>query len=210
MKKRIVQTTTNSHSIFVSLALTRDFWLRLPPTSKNPTFHPNRYTSQPKPPTTPPTMAHALVFGASGISGWALLNQLRSYPTPSTFSKITGLSNRPLSLSQAQLPEDDTRYQLISGIDLTKSVNEVVALLQEKVAGVQGVTHVFFTAYIQTGDFESLKKVNTELLRVAVEAIEQVAPGLKTVVLQTGGKGYVTMSMSPYPHLHPNPFKITC
>ena len=83
-------------------------------------------------------------------------------------------------------------------------------MLQEKVAGVQGVTHVFFTAYIQTGDFESLKKVNTELLRVAVEAIEQVAPGLKTVVLQTGGKGYVTMSMSPYPHLHSNPFKITC
>jgi hypothetical protein len=44
-------------------------------------------------------------------------------------------------------------------------------------------------AYIQTGDFESLKKVNTGLLRVAIEAIEQVSNKLEVVVLQTGGKG---------------------
>lgn len=46
------------------------------------------------------------------------------------------------------------------------------------------------TAYIQTDDFESLKKVNTALLDTAIRAIEQVSPALKMVVLQTGGKGY--------------------
>jgi uncharacterized protein YacL len=44
-------------------------------------------------------------------------------------------------------------------------------------------------AYIQTNDFESLNKVNTSLLEVAVRAVEEVAPNLKSVVLQTGGKG---------------------
>jgi hypothetical protein len=44
-------------------------------------------------------------------------------------------------------------------------------------------------AYIQTGDFESLKKVNTDLLRVAIEAVEQVSTKLESFVLQTGGKG---------------------
>ncbi|CAN9421211.1 unnamed protein product [Alternaria alternata] len=93
-------------------------------------------------------MSHALIFGASGISGWALLNQITAYPTPTTFSRITGLSNRPLTLDQAQLPAD-SRLNL-------------------------------------TGDFESLKKVNTDLLRVAIEAVEQVSTKLESFVLQTG------------------------
>ncbi|RYN29872.1 hypothetical protein AA0113_g765 [Alternaria arborescens] len=134
-------------------------------------------------------MSHALIFGASGISGWALLNQITAYPTPTTFSRITGLSNRPLTLDQAQLPAD-SRLNLMSGIDLTKSVPEVVRLLRERVEDVESISHVFFTAYIQTGDFESLKKVNTDLLRVAIEAVEQVSTNLESFVLQTGGKGY--------------------
>ncbi|KAH9204995.1 hypothetical protein DL95DRAFT_376620 [Leptodontidium sp. 2 PMI_412] len=134
-------------------------------------------------------MSHALVLGASGISGWALLNQLTVYPAPNTFSRITGLSNRPLTLDQAQLSADP-RLSLVSGIDLTKSVSEVVQLLKEKVEDVQSISHVFFAAYIQTGDFESLKEINTDLLRVAMEAVEQVSIRLESVVLQTGGKGY--------------------
>jgi hypothetical protein len=151
-------------------------------------------------------MSHALIFGASGISGWALLNQITEYPNPTTFSRITGLSNRPLTLEQAQLPAD-SRLNLVHGIDLTKSVSEVARLLREKVEDAQSISHVFFTgtillrpqptsqaklylaAYIQTGDFESLKEVNTNLLRVAVEAVEQVSTKLEVVVLQTGGKG---------------------
>lgn len=133
-------------------------------------------------------MAHALILGASGISGWSILNQARNYPTSTTFSRITGTTNRPLTLEKAGIPQDD-RIKLISGVDFTKSVEEVASTLMEKLPDADTVTHVFFTAYIQTGDFESLKKVNTDLLRVAVRAIEKVSPKLVTVVLQTGGKG---------------------
>ncbi|KAH9238004.1 hypothetical protein K456DRAFT_1747645 [Colletotrichum gloeosporioides 23] len=117
-------------------------------------------------------MAHALILGASGISGWSLVNQARTYPTPTTFNRITGTTNRPLSLQQAQLPEDK-RLSIVSGIDLTKPVEEVAESLKEKIQDIDSVSHVFFTAYVQTADFQSLKEKNTSLLETAVRAIEQ-------------------------------------
>lgn len=161
-------------------------------------------------------MAHALILGASGISGWSIVNQARLYPTPDTFTRITGTTNRPLTLQQAHLPEDP-RLQLVSGIDFTKSVEEVVGLLREKIADVETVTHVFFTgmyslvvwsvrsiwlmkregpAYIHTDDFQTLKQVNTSLIEVAIQAIEKTSPNLKAVILQTGGKGYSHQHLS--------------
>jgi len=89
-------------------------------------------------------MAHALIFGASGISGWSLLNQTRVYPTPTTFERITGTTSRPFSLEQAQIPQDE-RIKIASGVDLTKSASEVAATLKEKVDDISSVTHVFFT-----------------------------------------------------------------
>lgn len=89
-------------------------------------------------------MAHALVLGASGISGWSILNQARTYPTPSTFSRITGTTNRPLSLEDARIPKDE-RIKLVSGIDFTRPIEEVVRLLKEKIADIDTVTHLFFT-----------------------------------------------------------------
>ncbi|EHK95991.1 hypothetical protein M7I_8327 [Glarea lozoyensis 74030] len=74
----------------------------------------------------------------------------------------------------------------VSGI----SVPEVVRLLKEKISDVSTVSHVFFTAYIATDDFESLRKVNTSLLETAIRSIEEVSKDLKVVILQTGGKGY--------------------
>lgn len=89
-------------------------------------------------------MSHALVFGASGISGWAILNEITSYPTSTAFAKITGLSNRPLTLEQAYLPQDP-RLSLVNGVDLTKSVDEVVLMLKDKVEEAHTISHVFFT-----------------------------------------------------------------
>ena len=154
-------------------------------------------------------MAHALIYGASGISGWSLLNQTRIYPTPTTFSRITGTNSRPFSLEKAQIPQDE-RIKIASGIDLTKSADQVAAALKEKVEHISTVTHVFFTgtasltsmspsayisaAYIQEDDFETLKQTNTNLLENAVRAIEQLAPNLKSIILQTGGKGLAFLS----------------
>ncbi|KAH6619911.1 hypothetical protein C7974DRAFT_435445 [Boeremia exigua] len=70
------------------------------------------------------------------------------------------------------------------------SVSEVVQMLKEKVQDAHTISHVFFTAYVHTDDFESSRRINTELIGTAVRAIEQVSPALKMVVLQTGGKGY--------------------
>lgn len=152
-------------------------------------------------------MAHALILGASGISGWSLMNQARNYPSPTAFARITGTTNRPMTLEQAHLPADP-RLQIASGVDFTKSVDEAARSLREKIADVDTVTHVFFTgeyreacrglrwhstkrttAYIQTDDFESLRVKNTALLEIAIGAVEQVSPNLKAFILQTGGKG---------------------
>lgn len=132
---------------------------------------------------------HALIFGASGISGWALLDQCRNYPSPDTFSKVTGTTNRPLTLDQAQITADP-RINLVNGVDLTKPSSEVQQLLKQKVPDIDTVSHVFFTAYIAKDTYDDLREVNAVLLRNAIEAVSALAPGLKTVVLQTGGKHY--------------------
>lgn len=45
-------------------------------------------------------------------------------------------------------------------------------------------------AYIQKDGFQELKEINNSLLETAVNAVEQVAPALRSVILQTSGKGY--------------------
>ncbi|KAK1690118.1 hypothetical protein BDP55DRAFT_701353 [Colletotrichum godetiae] len=127
-------------------------------------------------------MAHALILGASGISGWSLLNQARTYPTPTTFARITGTTNRALTLEEARLPADDPRLAIVSGIDFTRGVDDVAAAMREKIPDVETVSHVFYTA-----------TANTEFLSVAIQAIEKVSPRLAFVVLQTGGRGYGLM-----------------
>ena len=133
-------------------------------------------------------MAHALIFGASGISGWALLNQLRVYPTPASFKRITAVSNRPYSLQQAQIPQDE-RIVIASGIDLRQSPENVASAIQNKVPDAGTITHVFYAAYIQEDNYDALNKTNVHMVRAAVLASEQVSPSLKAIILQTGGKG---------------------
>lgn len=109
-------------------------------------------------------MAHALILGASGISGWSLLNQARTYPTPTTFARITGTTNRPLTLEQARLPADDSRLTLVSGIDFTRAVDEVAAALRDKVPDVETVSHVFYTGNV----FKQQKKLTFSKEKVKI------------------------------------------
>ncbi|KAJ5507956.1 hypothetical protein N7527_010099 [Penicillium freii] len=102
---------------------------------------------------------------------------------------VTGLCNRPWTSKDAHLP-DDPRLNIVLGIDLTRSVEAVKAQLKEKVENVESVDVVFFCAYIQTGDFKSVREINTDILQTAVEAISAVSPSIEAVILQTGGKGY--------------------
>ncbi|UKZ81669.1 hypothetical protein TrVFT333_009441 [Trichoderma virens FT-333] len=134
----------------------------------------------------------ALVFGASGITGWAILREALQYPTATAFHRVIGLTNRQLDRSTSFLPED-SRLILAHGIDLTRSIDDVVAKL-ENIEGIKDVTDVYFAAYIQppgASDFEGfdiLKEVNVRILETAVQAIERVSPKLRFWTLQTGGK----------------------
>jgi len=85
----------------------------------------------------------ALVFGASGITGWAIAQQALVYPTSTTFRRVIGLTNRPLTKFEALLPSDE-RLQLYSGINLSSNPSEIEAMMKN-IPEIKTVTHVYFT-----------------------------------------------------------------
>lgn len=95
---------------------------------------------------------HAIVFGASGIVGWAIVDQiLRSYPDPTSFSRVTAITNRPIQLSDSCWPKpgttkDQPALDLVSGFDLRHGDGAALAnALKEKVPNVEDITHVYYT-----------------------------------------------------------------
>lgn len=90
----------------------------------------------------------ALVFGASGITGWAITNSALSYPTPTTFSRVVGLTSRPLSLADSHFPFDP-RLQLYSGLDLSQDAQSIAEYLR-KVEDIADITHVYFAGKVPT------------------------------------------------------------
>lgn len=86
----------------------------------------------------------ALVFGASGISGWAVMQNLLSYPSPDTFRRIVGLTNRPMSKADGNFAEDDKRIELYSGFDLRQELGGVKTQLTNTVPRLQELTHVYY------------------------------------------------------------------
>ena len=136
------------------------------------------------------------------------MNQLLSYPTPTTWTSITGLTNRELSLEDANLP-NDPRISLVSGIDLLKPALEVAELLKSKVKNIDRITHVFFTAYIHIAErtlalakeyglggipkevpqygskdwHAVVREMNTAIVKNATGALNEVAPSMKFFVM---------------------------
>ncbi|KAK5109709.1 hypothetical protein LTR85_002287 [Meristemomyces frigidus] len=134
----------------------------------------------------------ALVFGASGITGWAIVKEALSYPTSTTFSRVIGLTSRPLTVEDARLPQD-ARLQLYAGLDLSKDVKSTISYLHG-IPGIEHVTHVYFAAYVHLGwgasDSASRARENVNLLTSAVTAIEAECPDLQFFTFPTGGKWY--------------------
>lgn len=69
-------------------------------------------------------------------------------------------------------------------------MDNVVKSMKDKIEGVDSVTHVIFTAYIEKPSFDELREINVQILKTGIGAIDQLAPDLQSVVLQTGGKAY--------------------
>lgn len=87
----------------------------------------------------------ALIFGASGVTGWAFVNEiLHDYPQKGVWKKVYALTNRPLS-QEASFWPDDPRLSIVSGIDLLRgSQEDLERELKAKIDGVNEVTHVYY------------------------------------------------------------------
>lgn len=89
---------------------------------------------------------HALVIGASGLIGWAMVNELLS-SSPSPFSRITALVNRPLRIEDSFWPKervDGPELALVSGIDLSTPDEIFENIFKHKVESVETISHVFY------------------------------------------------------------------
>ncbi|GAA6051526.1 hypothetical protein JCM3770_000398 [Rhodotorula araucariae] len=139
-------------------------------------------------------MATALVFGANGVSGLAMLEALSATPA-SEWKKIIAISRRP-----PVLEHKDSRI-VFASVDLLAVKDEVVAKLKE--AGAADATHTFFYAYVAKEEEQELVDVNRKLFNTALEAVAKVAPNHRVVSLQTGYKYYGThrggKDLAPYP-----------
>lgn len=135
----------------------------------------------------------ALVFGASGISGWAVTKNLLSYPSANTFRRIIALANRPRSLAECGLPPDP-RLELYSGINLRDSLEEVLEGMKGKIPNVTEVTHMYYCAYANatsyTENVMGIRDINTVMTYNSVHATDRLCSYLKFVVLQTGTNNY--------------------
>lgn len=87
----------------------------------------------------------ALVFGASGVTGWAVVNEiLNDYPKKGIWDGVVALTNRPLDLDQSQWPKD-SRLSIVSGIDLLEgSQADLENSIKAKVPEVNKITHMIY------------------------------------------------------------------
>lgn len=131
---------------------------------------------------------HAIVFGASGVTGWGTANALlNDYPTKDAFDRITTLTNRPLSAQDALWPASE-KLTVVSGLDLMADQAELEKSMCERVPSVETVSHVFFFAYIMDPDAQKEVRINVDILRKAVTAVDRLSERLVSVVLPTGVK----------------------
>jgi nucleoside-diphosphate-sugar epimerase len=121
----------------------------------------------------------ALVTGAAGISGRAIIEQLCS----SDWKKIFAVSR---TKKEDETIQDERLVHVY--IDLDKKEDLLVPLLRE--IGAQEVTHVFWTAYVHSKNEQELIERNSPLFIKFLKAFLRLEPQLERFYLQTGGKYY--------------------
>ncbi|KAF2186720.1 hypothetical protein K469DRAFT_663770 [Zopfia rhizophila CBS 207.26] len=133
----------------------------------------------------------ALVFGASGVTGWSFINEiLNDYPQKGIWGKVHALMNRPLSQKQSQWP-DDPRLNIVSGVDLLEgSQEELEATMKGKIKGIKEVMHVYYLAYKAGTDVQKELDEAVAMFKRSTTAMDHLSPRLEFVVLQTGAKMY--------------------
>ncbi|KAL1857766.1 hypothetical protein Plec18167_001832 [Paecilomyces lecythidis] len=131
----------------------------------------------------------ALITGANGITGSAILEYLVKHSTEAEWSRIIITSRSPLALKT-----NDPRVEFIA-LDFS----EPPELLAEKMRPVcTEVTHAYFSSYVHQDDFTELNNSNRSLFENFLDALLSVANGLQNCTLQTGGK-YYNVHLRPVP-----------
>lgn len=110
---------------------------------------------------------HALVFGASGITGWGILKA------------VTVRSLERICISHVR------RLKLISKVDLASEEGSVEGLLSS-IEGIEEITHVYYAAIRPDFNFGKKVAINVKMLQNAVAAVDKLCSRLEFVLIQTG------------------------
>ncbi|EEP81515.1 predicted protein [Uncinocarpus reesii 1704] len=139
---------------------------------------------------------HALVLGASGISGWACTNQLlHDYPRPGIWKRITGLTRRPMDEEERSYWPKHDRLKLVSGFDVHNDSEEVLEQkFKEKIPDVNTVTHVYYLVHDPppTPGDKDPHAIGVGALRKTVTVLNNLAPNLEFIHVQYGSFIYGT------------------
>ncbi|PQE05993.1 nucleoside-diphosphate-sugar epimerase protein [Rutstroemia sp. NJR-2017a BBW] len=129
----------------------------------------------------------ALITGANGISGAAVLKQLSSNPI---WSEIHALSRSPPTTAPS-----DSRIHFHT-LDLSAPLSTLTSFLQSH--NLTHITHFFHYAYIHSPSLTQQAADNIPLFRNTLYAIDTVSSStLERVILQTGGKDYGIHAQAP-------------
>lgn len=152
---------------------------------------------------------HAIVFGAAGLLGWSVVEQvLSNYPAEGSFGTVTAVINRPLAESEFYWPEHSPSrpgLQVVPGVDLfSGTADDLSRQLKKCVPGIADVTHVFyfgmwynelvsisflmpFPVFKEVSSDQVLeRKTNCAMIQRVVEAITTVSANLKSFVYPGG------------------------
>ncbi len=113
-----------------------------------------------------------LVTGVHGVSGRAAALHWSGVPNTTVY----GLSRRSAPLPEGVIP-------VIA--DLMDR-----ASLKERLAGVEGITHVVFGAFVATASASENVTVNVAILENLLDVLEETAPTLRHITFYQGGKAY--------------------
>lgn len=139
----------------------------------------------------------ALITGANGITGSAILEHLAKHTTAYEWSRIIITSRSPIKTTVK-----DPRVEFIP-LDFSESPEELVAQMGNQCADV---THAYFSSYVHKDNFVELNKANQSLFENFLNALVTVATGLQNCTLQTGGKYYnVHLRSVPWPPREDDP-----
>ncbi|KAK1520283.1 heterokaryon incompatibility protein [Colletotrichum costaricense] len=93
-----------------------------------------------------------------------------------------------MDLSGSQLPKNDPRLEIYSGINLREDIETIKEQMKIKIPNMQDITHVYYCAY--SVDVMEIRNINVTMTRNAVKAVDEICSSLKFLSLQTGTNSY--------------------